>query len=210
MVKPREHIIKKAEIAYAQHPRIIMFMCILLFYSFIVIQSYAALPRAFLTVFFDTWELLLFVIPLAFIILRLKVKNLFFFSAFYFILGFSVAFLRFPNFIKPEYATISFLVAIWFIGEWCNYEKFKKSLLSELLRGNYYVAFGLFLSTVVLGSIIELLNAPVGLWWYHWPFPSIELFGIPVFLAAFGWCPWILAMFVFFYPFALKTPKKHR
>ena len=34
--------------------------------------------------------------------------------------------------------------------------------------------------------------------------------GMPVLLAAFGWAPWILAMFVFFYPFAFRKPKKFR
>lgn len=125
-------------------------------------------------------------------------------------MGFSVAFLRFPTFIKIEYSTLSFLMGIWLVGEWFNFRKFKKSLLSELLKGNYYLAFGLVLSTVFLGSIVEFLNAPAGLWWYRFPFPSLEIFGVPFFIAIFGWFPWILAMFVFLYPFALKKPKKFR
>ena len=208
MNKIFEHFIEDLEIEYEHHPRLIIFSCIVLFYILVLIQSYFALPRNPLTVFLDTWEMLLFIIPMSLIVLRLGVRNLPVFGIIYFILGFSVASLKFPNFIKAEYETISFLVAIWFIGDWFNYRKFKKSLLSELLKGNYYLAIGLFLSTVVLGSIVEFLNAPIRLWWYRWPFPSIEIFGIPIFLAAFGWFPWIFPMFVFFYPFAIKKPKK--
>jgi hypothetical protein len=159
-------------------------------------------------VFLDTWEMLFFLIPIALITIQLKNRYLLIYGILYFVLGFCVGFLRFPSFIKTEYATVAFLAGIWFIGDWYNYRKFRKSLLSELLKGNYYLAFGLFLSTVVLGSVVEFLNAPAGLWWYRWPFPSIEVFGIPIFLAAVGWFPWIFAMFVFLYPFALKKPKK--
>lgn len=209
MSKIFKHFVEDLEIEYEHHPRLIIFICMVLFYTLILIQSYFALPRNFTNVFLDTWEMLLFIIPLSFIVLRLKVRNLLIFGIIYFILSFSMAFLRFPSFIKVEYATISFLVAIWLIGDWFNYKKFKKSLLSELLRGNYYLAIGLFLSTVVLGSIVEFLNATAGLWWYNWPFPSIEVFGVPIFLAAFGWFPWIFAMFVFLYPFSLRKPKKY-
>jgi len=201
-------LIDDIEFEYEHHPRLLMCIAIILTYLLMAVQSYFALPRSPLSVFLDTWEMLIFVIPLCFIILRLKVRNILFFGIFYFILGFFIGFLRLPSFIKIEYATISFLVGIWFIGDWYNYKRFKKSLFSELLRGNYYLAFGLLLSTVVLGSIIEFLNAPSALWWYRWPFPSIEVMGVPVFLAAFGWFPWIFAMFVFLYPFALKRPKK--
>ena len=209
MKKLFKHFIEDLEIGYEHHPRLIFCSFIILSYIIILVQSYFALPRSFATVFLDTWEILLFIIPLSFVVLRLKVRNLLIFGIIYFILGFIIAFLKFPSFIKVEYATISFLVAIWFIGDWFSYKKFKKSILSELLKGNYYLAFGLFLSTIVLGSVIEFLNAPAGLWWYRLPFPSIELFGVPVFLATFGWFPWILAMFVFLYPLALKKPKKY-
>lgn len=200
--------VEDLEIEYEHHPRLILLACIILFYFLLLIQSYFALPRSFIRLFLDTWEMLLFILPFSFIVLRLKVRNLLIFGIIYFILGFSLAFFKFPNFIKVEYATIFFLTAIWLIGDWFNYRKFKKSLLSELLKGNYYLAFGLFLSTVVLGSLVEFLNAPAGLWWYNWPFPSLEILGVPVILAAFGWFPWIFAMFVFFYPFALKKTKK--
>ncbi len=203
------HFIENLEIEYKHHPRLIVFATTISVYFLVLIQSYFASPRVLASVFFDTWEMLLFTIPLSLIVLKLKVRNLLVFGIIYFMLGFTVAFLKFPSFIKVEYATISFLAAIWFIGEWFNYRKFKKSLLSELLKGNYYLAAGLFLSTVVLGSVVEFLNAPAGLWWYRLPFPSVEILGIPVLLAAFGWFPWILAMFVFFYPFALKKPRKN-
>ena len=210
MSKILDHFIEDLEIEYSKHSRIIIFSCLVLFYLVAFIQSYFALPRSLITVLLDTWEMLLVIVPLSFIVLRLKVRNLLILGIGYFILGFFVAFLKFPNFIKIEYATLLFVTGIWLIGEWINYRKFKKSLLSELLKGNYYLAFGLFLSTVVLGSVVEFLNAPAGLWWYKYPFPSVELFGVPVLVVAFGWFPWIFAMFVFLYPFALKKPKKHR
>ncbi len=205
-----KHLIEDLELDYENHPRLICFAVIVLFWFLILIQSYFAAPRNFTVVFLDTWEILFFVVPLLVVVARLKIRNLLLFGGGHIILGISVAFLRFPSFIKIEYATLFFLTGIWLIGEWFNYRKFKKCLLSELLKGNYYLAFGLVLSAGLLGSIVEFVNAPAGLWWYRFPFPSLEIFGVPIFIAVFGWFPWILAMFIFLYPFALKKPKKFR
>lgn len=209
MKKLLNHFIEELEIEYSQHPRLILFASIVLMYFAVLIQSYFALPRDFTTVFLDTWEQLIFFIPLSIIVLRLKVRNLLIFGLIYIILGFAIVF-RSLEFIKVQYATISFLAGIWLTGEWINYKKFNKSLLSELLKGNYYLLIGIVLSTVILGFVIEVLNAPAGLWWYSWPFPSLEFLGVPIILVSFGWFPWILAMFVFLYPFALKKPKKFK
>lgn len=202
-------LVEDIEMEYEHHPRAVLFSCIVLFYLLIFFQSYLASPRQAQSVFTDTWEMLIFLVPLSFIVLRLKVRNLLYFGAFYLIFGLSLAFFGFPKFVHPPYATISFLVGIWLLGEWFNYRKFRKSLLSEMLRGNYYIAFGIFLSSVFLGAIVEVLNAQVGLWWYRYPFPSVQFYGVPVFLAVFGWFPWILAMFVFLYPFAEREPKDY-
>ena len=208
MNKILNDIIKNIEIEYEHYPRIIIITFIALFYLLILIQSYYALPRNFSTVFIDTWEMLIFILPLIFIVLRPLSRKLLVFGSAFLLLGLTLAFLRLPSFIKPEYATISSLMGIWLLGDWSNFRAFKKSLLSELMKGNYYLAIGLFLSTFVLGSIIEILNAPSGLWLYRYPFPSVEFLGVPIFIAVFGWFPWILAMFSFFYPYALKRPKK--
>ena len=56
-------------------------------------------------------------------------------------------------------------------------------------------AFGLFISTIIIGAIVEIINIPFRIWWYQWPFPSIELMGLPIIMIAFGWLPWVLAMF---------------
>jgi len=203
------NIIEKIKKFYSKNSRITFFLFIMFLYILIFIQSYFALPRDLSIVFFDTWELLIFIIPLSYIILKLNIKSkaVIIFGVTYFILGLSVAFFKFPSFIKIEYATISFLTSICLIGDYFNYKFFKKSLLSELIGGNYYLALGLLVSTVFLGSIVEFLNAPSKLWVYNWPFPSIELYGVPVFLSAFGWFPWILAMLIFLYPYALKKIK---
>lgn len=202
------HFVNESEMEYEHHPRLLFLSAITLFYLLIFFQSYFASPVNLLKTFSDTWEMLIFLIPLSLIILKLKTRNLLIFGLFYTIFGLSLTFLKFPGFIKVEYAVISFCFAVWYIADWCSYKKLKKSLLSELVKGNYYIAFGLLLSSVVLGSIIEFLNAPVGLWWYRWPFPSIEIYGIPVFLAAFGWFPWIASILAVFYPFTFKKPKK--
>ena len=69
--------------------------------------------------------------------------------------------------MKQEYATILSLGGIWLVGEWYNYRVFRRTMLTDLLSGNYYLATGLFISTVLLGALVEFLNAPVGLWWYR-------------------------------------------
>ena len=116
----------------------------------------------------------------------------------------------FLKFINPAYGTLFFLEAIWLIGDWINIKVFKKSIFSELSKGNYYIAIGIILSTMIMGSIVELVNIPFKIWWYQWPFPSLELFGLPIFTIIFGWLPWILSMFVIFYPFATKKPKNFK
>ncbi len=204
------NFVEGCEIEYERHPRLFFVLALYAAYLIIFIQSYFALPRSLLLVFQDTADMLLFIVPVSFVAIRLRLRNLPIFGLLYFALGIARAFFGVPTFIHKEYATIAFLVAIWFLGDWLNLKVFKKSLISELLRGNYYLAAGLILSTVVLGALVEFLNAPAGLWWYNWPFPSLTIFGVPVFLAAFGWFPWIFAMLVFLYPFALKRPRRFK
>ena len=177
-------------------------------YVAIFLQSLIAMPRPLSVVFMDTWEMLAIIIPVLLVVARPTQRSLFVVGWLFLLAGVSRAFLGMPGFVKQEYATLLSLGGIWLVGEWFNVRTFGRSLLTELLAGNYHLAAGIFLSTVVLGAVVEFLNALVALWWYRWPFPSLEIMDMPVFLAAFGWFPWILAMFVIFYPFAMFAGRR--
>ena len=112
------------------------------------------------------------------------------------------------DFIKPAYGTLFFICALWFPGDWFNTKKFDKSVFTELLEGNYYLIFGMFISTMVMGAVVEIANIPFRVWWYQWPFPSIKIIGLPMMMIAFGWLPWVLALFVFLHPFTFQKPKE--
>lgn len=75
-----KHLIEDLEIDYGQHPRLIIFSSIILFYFVVLAQSYLASPRGFVSVFFDTWEMLVFMVPLLVVVARLKIRNLLLFG----------------------------------------------------------------------------------------------------------------------------------
>jgi len=203
------HLIEDVEIEYEYHPRIFWVGFLTFMFLFFIVQSYVAQPRLLQYLFYDLWELFLLFIPLIFIFWSKKTRNLLIFGGIYLVISLLMWF-GVLNFIKPAYGTLFFICALWFLGDWFNIKKFGKSVFSELLKGNYYLAFGLFISTIIIGAIVEIINIPFRIWWYQWPFPSIELMGLPIIMIAFGWLPWVLAMFVFLYPFALQKPKKFK
>jgi len=191
---------------YRRHPRYI-WVCFLIFmFLFFILQSYIAQPRPFQELFYDLWDLSLLFFPLIYVFWSEKLGNLLIFGTIFLIISLLMWF-DVISFIKPAYGTLFFICSLWFLGDWFNTKKFDESVFSELLKGNYYLAFGLIISTVVVGALVEIINIPFRIWWYRWPFPSIKIMGLPVIMVAFGWFPWVLAMFVFLYPFALRKPR---
>lgn len=207
MSKIFKHFIESLEFEYEHHPRIFWISFLFFMFIFLILQSYIAEPRSFQILLKDCWDLGLLFIPLIIVFWNKKIRNLLIFGILFLVI-FLLMLLKIIKFIKPAYGTLFFIMALWFLGDWFNSKKFKKSIFSELLKGNYYLAFGIFVSTIIIGALIEIINIPFKIWWYQWPFPSIEIMGLPVIMIAFGWLPWVLAMFVFFYPFALKKPKR--
>jgi len=205
---PIEEIEEELEKGYQRNAQILILLFLTLSLFFLTFQSYLAEPRELTTVLEDTWEMWFFYFPLFYIISRKKSKDLLFFGLIFLVLGLALAFFEFPFFIKKQYGTLAFIIGIWFLGEWYNLKKFKRSILSDLLKGNYYLAFGIFISSVVLGAAVELVNAPLRLWWYYYPFPSLEINGLPIFMVVFGWFPWILGILVFLYPLAFRRVKE--
>lgn len=172
-----------------------------------VYQSYLAINRPLTSLISDTWEFSFLVSILIFLFASGKPQ---------YFLPFGILFLATSllmyfgilNFIKLEYGTIFFVLSLWLLGDFTNYKYFGKNIFTELVRGNYYMAGGIFISTVLVGGLVELINVPFRIWWYSWPFPSLMMGGTPVFMLIFGWLPWILAMFVFLYPWTLREPKE--
>ncbi len=203
----RKDLIQELEQAYLKHSRAFLVLFLITAFTFFIVQSYLAQPRSVEELIHDFWDLSLLFIPLIWTFWSGNVRNLLVFGIFYLAASLLMLF-GFVTFIKPVYGTLFFICALWFLGDWFNTKRFGKSLFTELVRGNYYLALGIFISTLLVGSIIELVNTPFKIWWYNWPFPSLELNGLPVMMVAFGWLPWVLAMFVFLYPFALQQPKR--
>ena len=202
-----KHFINDLEIEYERHPRIFWISFLIFMFIFVILQSYIAEPRSFKILLKDFWDLGLLFIPLIIVFWNKKIRNILIFGILFLIISILMWF-NIIRFIKPVYGTLFFITALWFLGDWFNSKKFKKSVFSELLKGNYYLAFGIFISTIIIGALVEIVNIPFRIWWYQWPFPSIEVMGLPIIVIIFGWLPWVLAMFVFLYPFALKKPKK--
>lgn len=192
---------------YLQYPKKFWVLFFILFWIILISQSYLAIPRSFISLMYDTWEFSFLVSILIFLFSSGKP---FIFLPFG-ILFLAISLLMYSgiwNFIKVEYGTIFFVLSLWLLGDFGNYKYFGKNIFTELIRGNYYMASGIFISTVLVGGLVELINVPFRIWWYSWPFPSLMLGGTPIFMLAFGWLPWILAMFVFLYPWTLQEPKE--
>lgn len=206
--KPKDAL-EEVEEEYERYPRIFIISFLLLVIAFLIVQSYFAEPRELFKLISDSWEILFLFAILIFTFWIRKSISLFVFGLIFLLIPL-LMFLGIIDFIKPAYGTLFFLGAVWFIGDWINFKRFKKSLFSELLNGNYYIAAAIIFSTLFIGALTELINIPFKLWSYTWPIPSIKIAGVPVVYIIFGWLPWIIAMFVIFYPLSLKKPKKFR
>jgi hypothetical protein len=197
----------RAARVYARHPRSLWIGFLSFMLLFVIAQSYLAQPRPLAVLFRDLWDLSVLFFPLILLIWKNDIRWLLA-AGLLFLAVSGLMWAGAIGFIKPAYGTLFFICALWFIGDWFNTRRFGKSVFSELLEGNYYLALGIFLATVLVGAVVEIANIPFRLWWYQWPFPSLEIMGLPVIMVAFGWLPWVLAMFVVLYPFALQEPQQ--
>ena len=201
------NLVEELEIEYEHHPRLFWIGFFIITLLFLAIQSYVAMPRGAGKFLIDFLLPILIVASIIFIFTFPKNRNLLFIGILYMILTLVV---YFADFIEKPYGTFFFLFGIWFLVDWFNYRKFKKSIFSELIQGNYYLAFGIFLSSFLFGIITEFVNLPFLIWEYNIPLTSLDSFGIPAIVAAFGWTPWILAILAIFYPFTFQKPKRFK
>ena len=198
------HFIDDLEVEYEYHPKIFWIVFFIIALLFIIIQSYLAIPRTMGKLIIDSLFPIFIVLSIIFIFLKPKNRNLLLIGILYLIL----TFLTYHSTLIPKpYGTFFFLVGIWLIVDWYNYKRYRKSIFSQLISGNYYLAFGIFLSTFIFGIITELINLPFLIWNYNIPIPSLASFGIPALVSAFGWTPWVLSILAIFYPFTFKKPK---
>lgn len=192
---------------YLRYPKRFWVVSFLIFWIVLIYQSYLALPRDFNNLITDTWEFTFLIVIFLFLFSSGKVKYFLPLGLLFFIISMVMYFGGF-KFIKMEYGTLFFVLSLWLLGDFGNFKYFGKNIFTELIKGNYYLASGIFISTVLIGGLVELVNVPFRIWWYSWPFPSVMIGGTPIFMVAFGWLPWILAVFVFLYPWTLRQPKE--
>lgn len=194
---------ENAEIVYSRHPRIIWAIFLLVGLTFVLLQSYFALPRSLPLFIKDSFFPIVVIITGLLLLKYPNNKNLLIFGILYF---FMTIITFFTNWIPKPYGTFFFLLGVWGFTDYHSFIKYKRSVFSELMRGNYYLAFGVILSTFIFGIITEVVNLPFMIWDYTIPLPSIDFWGIPALIAAFGWTPWTLAILAIFYPFVLRRP----
>ncbi len=207
MSKLINHLVEDLEIEYERHARVFWIIFFVVALLFIIIQSYIALPRNVNLLLVDSFVPIILAGSAIFIFLKPKNKNLLIVGVLYLILTLLTYLFDFNAISKP-YGTFFFLYGMWLVVDWYNYKKYKRSIFSEMIKGNYYLAFGVFLSTFIFGLITELVNLPFMIWYYSIPLPSLNSFGIPALISAFGWTPWTLSILAIFYPFTFKKPKK--
>ena len=165
---------------------------------FLTIQTYLAQPRSFWLVANDLILPILVVSVFTFILYSPKNIHLFTLGIIFYLITLLV---WLTSSIPKPYGTFFFLFGSWLLVDWFNGKRFGKSVIIEISSGNYRLTNGVILSTLVFGLITEVVNLPFMIWEYNIPLPSIDTFGVPALLAAFGWTPWILSILAIFYPF---------
>lgn len=191
-------ITERLKVAYTEYPRLVWAIFLLLGLITVLLQTYFAKPRGIGSVLFDAAFAILVVFTGFILLLWPQIKFLFLFGGFYlFLMGVTY----FTSYIPKPYGTFFFLLSTWSFTDWLNYKNSGKCIFSELMDGNYILASGVLLSTFLFGLVTELVNLPFLIWEYNIPMPSLDSFGIPALIAAFGWTPWTLAILSIFYPF---------
>jgi len=193
------------EIEYKKHPRI--FWAIFVFFGliFLFVQSYFAEPRPFVYLFMDLVFPTVAVFSILFLLAFPKNVFMLLLGLLYFFL---TAMTLLLTLIPLPYGTFFFLMSVWFMADWFNYEKFKKSVFSEIVSGNYNLASGVFLSAFVFGLAVEAVNLRFLLWEYTIPFPYMTSYGVFAVMAGFRWVIWTCALLSVFYPFVYKSRKR--
>lgn len=185
---------------YRKYPRIFWTTFLAFGYVFILIQTYIAEPRSLNAIAIDMLFPTLILFSTFIVFLSKNSNTLLVIGGLYLVLTFSLLFF---DFIPKEYGTFTFLFGVWLVVDYINYRRLRTSVYHELVKGNYTLAAGVFVSTFIFGAITEIVNLPFYTWSYNIPFPSLS-FGIPALIAAFGWTPWTLSILAIFYGFIAK------
>jgi hypothetical protein len=167
---------------------------------FILLQSYVAQPRGLAVLIGDGLLPVAVVATIIFLLVSKSHRPMLWLGVIY--LSLTGVTLITSLFAKP-YGTFFFLFGTYLLVDWFNFRRFDRSLMAELRKDYSGVAIGIVLSTFVFGWVTEVINLPFMIWSYHIPLPSLDVWGVPALIAAFGWTPWTLAILAIFYHFVL-------
>ncbi len=95
------------------------------------------------------------------------------------------------------------LAGLWFLLEFVEHTQHKRSLLLDILKLKEGRLVSIFITSLVLGLIIEGMNLLIPAWSYkNIPFSHIAIFGIPL-IVLLGWMP-LIVIFLSFYRVFIK------
>lgn len=170
--------------------------------AFLMAQSYFADMRPIDQLIFDSLLPIMVVATMAFLLLSHTQESLLWLAAVYFMF---VVVVWATDWIAKPYGTAFFLIASYLLADWFSFHRFGGNIMSDLRQGRSRISLGVFAATFAFGVVTEVVNLPFGIWGYRIPIPSLDLYGIPALIAAFGWTPWTLAILAIFYHFVLWT-----
>lgn len=96
-------------------------------------------------------------------------------------------------------------VGAWFILENIEWQKTRRTFLSDMIHGHFEPLFAMIIGSAIFGILFEVLNhwAPHKNWvYYDLPWTSFQILGVPLFLI-FSWI-WMYIIFLSIYNIIYK------
>lgn len=95
------------------------------------------------------------------------------------------------------------LLGLWFLLEYIEHSQHKRSLLLDLLKLKEGKLIAIFLTSILIGLLVEKMNLFAPAWSYkNLPFSEFTFLGIPI-VVLLGWIPLII-IFLSFYRVFIK------
>lgn len=169
--------------------------------GFILTQSYLAEPRDWLVFAQDSLLPIAVVATIVYLLLTTSHPPMLWLGLLFLVFT-GITFVT--TIIEKPYGTFFFLFAVYLLVDWYTFAKFGHSIMVELRRDRSVIAVGVMASTFLYGLLTEVVNVPFMIWSYQIPLPSLDMGGVPVLIATFGWTPWTLSILAIFYHFVLR------
>ncbi|MBW2993632.1 hypothetical protein KY317_03605 [Candidatus Woesearchaeota archaeon] len=109
-------------------------------------------------------------------------------------------------FPKDVYVFGASIMGVWFVLEYVQYHHSKKTLIKDVVEGNWIPVFAIIIGALVTAIVWESMNLSVKAWTYkNFPFADIKILGIPI-VIIIGW-PALYIIFLSFFRALIKDRK---